>query len=88
MPVVGDEQRLVCDALAGNGMLDHKRSTPAEMIGAFVDCLPLPQRLRDVKVERSELSEIAQAVMSDYMMANLPRSVSEREILTLLQEAW
>ena len=88
IPVIGDEQRLVCDALASNRMPDHTRSTPAEMIAAFVNCLPLPQRLRDVKVEQSELGEIAQAVMSDYMMTNLPRSVSEKEVLMLLQEAW
>jgi alcohol dehydrogenase class IV len=88
MPVIGEEQRLVCDALASSGMPDHTRSTPAEMIAAFVNCLPLPQQLRDVKVEQSEVGEIAQAVMSDYMMANLPRPVSEKEVLTLLREAW
>jgi alcohol dehydrogenase class IV len=41
-----------------------------------------------VKVEQGELGEIAQAVMSDYMMANLPRPVSANEVLALLQEAW
>jgi alcohol dehydrogenase class IV len=88
MPVIGDEQRLVCEVLACDGMRDHNRATPAEMVAAFVAGLPLPQRLRDVKVEQSELHEIAQAVMSDYMMANLPRPVSQQEVLTLLQEAW
>ena len=58
------------------------------MVAAFVAGLPLPRRLRDVKVEQRELPEIAQAAMSDYMMANLPRPVSQEEVLTLLQEAW
>jgi alcohol dehydrogenase class IV len=88
MPVIGDEQRLVCDALASNGMSAHKSPTPAESLSAFVALLPLPQRLRDVKVEQSELGEIAQAVMSDYMMGNVPRPVSESEVLTLLREVW
>jgi alcohol dehydrogenase class IV len=88
MPVIADEQRLVCDALTGNGILDQKRATPSELIAAFVARLPLPQRLRDVGVEQGELGKIAQAVVSDYMMANLPRPLSENEVLTLLQEAW
>jgi alcohol dehydrogenase class IV len=88
MPVIADEQRLVCDALTSNVIPDQKRATPSELIAAFVARLPLPQRLRDVKVEQGELGEIAQAVMSDYMMANLPRPVSANEVLALLQEAW
>jgi alcohol dehydrogenase class IV len=88
MPLIGEEQQLVCDALASNGMPAYKSPAPAKILNAFVARLPLPQRLRDVKVEQSELGEIAQATMSDFMMANLPRPVSEKEVLTLLQEAW
>jgi alcohol dehydrogenase class IV len=91
IPAIGDEQRLVCDALTSDAttpVADQNCSTPAEILAAFVGSLPLPRRLRDVRVEQRELGEIAQAGMSDYMMANLPRPVLEKEVLTLLQEAW
>jgi alcohol dehydrogenase class IV len=91
MPAIGDEQPLVCAALTSDGMIptpDQKSATPADLIAAFVARLPLPQRLRDVGVEKSDLGEVAQAAMSDYMMANLPRPVTENEVRALLQEAW
>jgi len=50
--------------------------------------LPLPQRLRDVGVSEAELAEIAHLTMSDYMMANLPRPMSEDEVRALLHSTW
>jgi len=50
--------------------------------------LPLPRRLRDVGVEEGELAEIARLTMFDYMMANLPRPMTEHEVLALLRSVW
>jgi alcohol dehydrogenase class IV len=50
--------------------------------------LPLPQRLREAGVQAGELAEIASETMSDYMMANLPKPLSQEEVLGLLRQAW
>ena len=49
---------------------------------------PLPQRLRDVGIVIDELPELARLTMSDYMMANLPRPMTEAEVLALLTSVW
>jgi alcohol dehydrogenase class IV len=89
--VLGDQQSLVSDALmAGWNTSDSRRSgaAAADLMTDLVSRLPLPQRLRDVGVGSDELAEIARSTLSDYMMANLPRTLLEQEVLALLQEAW
>jgi alcohol dehydrogenase class IV len=91
LPVIGDGQTLLLDALGGTG-----RSRSADIDGAeatavmtsFVRGLPLPQRLRDLGISEGELADIAGLTMSDYMMANLPRPMAEAEVLALLRGAW
>jgi alcohol dehydrogenase class IV len=83
LPVIGDEQSLLVDALGGSSSADA-----AALMTGFVRGLPLPQRLRDLKIAEAELGEIAQQTMSDYMMANLPRPMAETEVLALLRSAW
>ena len=83
LPVIGDDQALLLAALGGMPGQDC-----ADLISAFVGRLPLPQRLRDVGVSEAELPEVAQLTMSDYMMANLPRDMSEVEVLELLRSVW
>lgn len=80
LPVIGKDQSLLLDALGGNDA--------AEAMQAFVAGLPLPQRLRDVGVTEPELAEIAHLTMSDYMMANLPRPMTEGQVLGLLRSVW
>ena len=58
------------------------------VLPTYVSALPLPQRLRDVGVTETELSEIAHLTMSDYMMGNLPRPMTEDEVLALLRSVW
>jgi alcohol dehydrogenase class IV len=41
-----------------------------------------------VGVRNDELADIARSTLSDYMIANSPKPVSEQEVLVLLQEAW
>jgi alcohol dehydrogenase class IV len=53
-----------------------------------VSRLPLPQRLRDVGIVEGELPEVARLTMSDYMMANLPRPMTEAEVFALLTSVW
>jgi alcohol dehydrogenase class IV len=90
LPVVGSEQTLLLEALGGtsSGNADRDGATAADLIAAFVGRLPLPQRLRDVGLVESDLSEMARLTMSDYMMANLPRSMSEADVLALLTSVW
>ena len=90
LPAVGAEQTLLLQALGGtgSGLADRDGAAAADRIAALVSRLPLPQRLRDVGIVERELSEIARLTMSDYMMANLPRPMSERAVLDLLTSVW
>ena len=83
LPVIGEDQDLLLAALGGKPGQDC-----ADLIAAFVHRLPLPHRLRDIGVGEDELAEIAHLTMSDYMMANLPRDMSESEVLELLRSVW
>jgi alcohol dehydrogenase class IV len=91
LPVIGDEHNLLCDALTRANSArraDRSAVSAADAMAKLVRHLPLPQRLREVGVQASELTEIASETMSDYMMANLPRPVSQAEVVALLQQAW
>src|SRR6516165_10186745 len=90
LPLIGSGQVLLLEALGGvgHGSADRDGAESAERISALVAGLPLPQRLRDVGIDEVELADIARLTMSDNMMANLPRSISEDEVLALLRSAW
>jgi alcohol dehydrogenase class IV len=90
LPVVGDDPRLLLEALGGgsHGGSQADATEAATIMSSFVRSLPLKQRLRDLGIPEAELAEIAQLTMSDYMMANLPRPMAESEVLALLQSAW
>ena len=83
LPVIGQDQTLLVGALGGSDSTDA-----AALMTGFVRGLPLPQRLRDLKIAEAELGEIAHQTMSDYMMANLPCPMTETEVLALLRSAW
>jgi alcohol dehydrogenase class IV len=87
VPLLGEEEKLITQAIAESaGSRQHLSA--ADAMAVFVNALPLPRRLRDVGVREDELDEIAGATFSDYMMSNLPRSVSQQELLGLLRDAW
>ncbi len=91
MPSLGQDQGLLLDALGGDRKAPMGATTAdaaADLMAEFVRKLPMPARLRDVKVQDAELPEIAHLTMSDYMMAYLPRPMPEAEVLSLLKEAW
>jgi alcohol dehydrogenase class IV len=90
LPAIGAGQVLLLQALGGvgRGSADRDGEECAERICALVAGLPLPRRLRDVGIGEAELADIARLTMSDYMMANLPRPMSEDEVRELLRSAW
>ena len=90
LPTIGAEQSLLLEALGGtrSASPDRDGAQCAERIAAFVGQLPVPKRLRDVGVEEIELPEIARLTMFDYMMANLPRPMTEDEVLALIRSVW
>ena len=90
LPVIGDQQTLLLDALGGrrSSSADSDGAEATALMASFVGGLPLPQRLRDLGMSEAELAEIAALTMSDYMMANLPRPMAEGEVLALLRSAW
>jgi len=91
LPVIGATQTLLLEALGGTsqaGASDRDGAAAADIVSAFVAGLPLPRRLRDVGIAEGELPEIAHLTMSDYTMANLPRPMTEDEVLALIRSAW
>ncbi len=86
LPAIGADRAIVLEALgAGKGAT---ASDAAGRVAALVAGLPLPRQLRDIGVEHGALAEIAAATMTDYMMANLPAPMTERDVLCLLEEAF
>ncbi len=86
LPAIGADQAMVFEALgAGPGAT---AADAAEQVLALVAELPLPSRLCQVGVHKDELSDIAAAAMSDYMMANLPAPMTEHDVRALLEEAF
>jgi alcohol dehydrogenase class IV len=91
MSVIGDDQKLVLDALGHNpyGMsADAAGAAAADAIEALVEKLPIPKRLRELNLTEADLVDIAAHTEHEYMMANLPRPVSTAEVLALLKSCW
>jgi alcohol dehydrogenase class IV len=89
IPIVREQEDLVVHAIAGERSGGRCRNpSAADAMAEFVSRLPLPQHLRDVGVRNDELADIARSTLSDYMIANSPKPVSEQEVLALLQQAW
>ena len=59
----------------------------AEVLHALFERLPLARGLGAVGVAESDIAGLAAGTMDDYMMANLPRPVSEGEVAALLEAA-
>jgi len=91
MPVIGEDQKLVLDALGHNpyGMsADAAGAAAADAIEALVEKLPIPKKLRELNLTEADLVDIATHTEHEYMMANLPRPVSTGEVLALLKSCW
>ncbi len=90
MPVIGERQRLLLEALGGTAAAsaDAAGTAASARITALVEQLPLQRRLRDIGIPVEELSIIAEEATRDYMMANLPLPMKAPEIEALMREAW
>ena len=66
-------------------MPDEALATDMERLLA---ALPLRARLRDLGIAAEDLAGIAADTQHDYMMANLPRALSDGEIEQFLHAAW
>jgi alcohol dehydrogenase class IV len=90
LPVIGERQRDVLEALGGDRSLpaDEAGAGAADRIQALVASLPLNKHLRDLKIGQNELPDIARQATTDYMMINLPRPMPISEIETLLRSVW
>jgi alcohol dehydrogenase class IV len=89
MPVLGERQRLVLEAMGGEGTTGvDEAAAAADLMTGLIARLPLKRRLRDLGILSSELAEIAQQAAHDYMMANVPMPTPIAEIEALLRMAW
>ena len=58
-------------------------------LNAILDTLPIPRRLRDIGVARTDLSLISHEAMSDWFISRNPRRVaSAEEVTVVLETAW
>ena len=86
LPAIGGDARYVLEALgcAVDGTVDDAAGALSELLNR----LPLPQRLRDVGIQSDDITAIAGATMSDYMMANLAAPMRQTDVESLLLDAW
>ena len=91
LPAIGEDQFHALEAMGGarDGLAaDAAGRRAAELLQAMVDTLPLPRRLRELGMTQADIPATAAAAMSDYMMANVPRAISQAEIEELLRDAF
>lgn len=90
LPAIGADSRHVLDALgcAPSDTPAIAAESAAAAIRELVARLPLPQRMREVGMQESEIGEVAKGTMADYMMANLPAPMAVGDVESLLREAW
>jgi alcohol dehydrogenase class IV len=90
LPVIGDAQHLVLEALGGQPVPDADEAgrRAADRVAALLAQLPLKARLRDIGLTEDELPDLAEQTTHDYMMINLPRPMDTAEIEALLRSVW
>jgi alcohol dehydrogenase class IV len=77
----------IAEAITGRGGIDDP-SAASKALRELIEHLGLPTRLRDVGVRRESFEEIAEASMGDLVVGFSPVSVSQREIVSLLEAAY
>ena len=81
--VAADRHRLLCDAL------DVPGHDAAGALSSLIASLGLPQRLRDVGVQRDQFDDIARKTMHEALLRNSRKPVrSEADVLEILEIAW
>lgn len=87
-PVTGARSSALLDALGlASTSLDGRPTS--ELVHDLLRRLQAPSRLREIGLEREELSGIAKAAMSDWSISRNPRPVEGVNVLLdLLRQAW
>lgn len=91
LPTIGEDQKLVCDAMGGDsrGLTpDQAGAEAARQMELMMAELPLKPRLRDLGLAEGELKGLADYAVNDYMMMNIPVPLDSPRIETFLRAAW
>jgi len=81
---IGRALGLQTDSIANDAILE----AVVQEVHAIQDELDMPDRLRDVGVEKDDFEGIAKVAITDPAMANNPRQVNESDIVNILEAAW
>ena len=60
----------------------------AAKVSALLAALPLKQRLRDLGIPKADLPNVARQAMQQYMMPQAPRTLTQPDVMALLEEVW
>lgn len=90
LPFAGDTLAQVADGLdvPATGEAAEVADRVADRLATLFDTMPVPRRLRDVGVDRSDLPQLARAAAHEPMMAYSPRTLPATELAELLASCW
>lgn len=91
LPLIREEQKLVLRAFGEAPNLisaDDAGRRAAELMRDFVALLPVPQRLRDVGVERDALQPLAQHASHDPILLSSGGNLTTATIAAMLEQAY
>ena len=84
---VPDAMGQIADAMDA-GARTRDLEAAARFVAAFVESLPVPQRLRDAGVAADSLDLVARDAANNPTVQSNPKAVSAKEIRQILQAAW
>jgi alcohol dehydrogenase class IV len=91
LPTMGEEQKLVCDAMGGDSRgltADQAGEEAARQMEILMSELPLKPRLRDLGLAEEELPGLAAYAAKDYMMVNIPIPLDAPKIEAFIRSVW
>jgi alcohol dehydrogenase class IV len=90
LPVAGANIAPLAAALGAEPATDadEAAASVARRLAEVLASMPVPSRLRDVGVDRADLSDLAEVAMHEPMMAYAPRAMSLAEVHGVLAECW
>ena len=91
LPAIGEEQKGVLRALGetADGMTaDQAGSRASDLMAAFVARLPMPQKLREVGVDRDALASLADHASHDPILMSSGMDLSAERIRAMLEQAY
>jgi alcohol dehydrogenase class IV len=91
LPAVGEEQKNVLRALGGTAdglTADQAGRQAADLMAEFVARLPMPQKLREVGVDRDALASLAEHASHDPILMSSGMDLSAERIHGMLEQAY